>query len=407
MLAVHRYFWPDTPPYATMLRVIAARWAADGHEVEVLSSQPSYHRTTQGRRQPRRERMDGFTVRRVSLLNETAKGTRGRAARVANTALFSAQVAWRVLSGRYDVVMTSTSPPVVLGWAASAAARVRRSAFVYHCMDVHPEIGRLSGDFARPALYRRLLAMDAATCRRAARVVVLSEDMADALRRRPGTPSPRTQVIANIDLPTMGGEVDTAAIPARTNGRLRLAFTGNVGRFQALDVVVDALAQPACRTVELVVMGDGSELSSLRARVAEHGLADRVHFVGHANVATARALVAEADLCLVSLMAGVESLAFPSKTMTYLAEGKPVLAVARPESELSGLVRREGVGFVAPVDDTAAIAETLGTASAFGPELRTAQERARTRGPSLSPPKRLLDEWSLLLAEVTGGGRRG
>ena len=42
LLLVHRYFWPDTPPYAVMLRAIAAHWAAAGHRVEVLAGQPSY-----------------------------------------------------------------------------------------------------------------------------------------------------------------------------------------------------------------------------------------------------------------------------------------------------------------------------------------------------------------------------
>ena len=42
ILIVYRYFWPDTPPYATMLRDIS-RWLAEaGHDVEILTAQPSY-----------------------------------------------------------------------------------------------------------------------------------------------------------------------------------------------------------------------------------------------------------------------------------------------------------------------------------------------------------------------------
>ena len=42
ILAAHRYFWPDSPPYAVMLREIGRAWVADGHSVSVVSSQPSY-----------------------------------------------------------------------------------------------------------------------------------------------------------------------------------------------------------------------------------------------------------------------------------------------------------------------------------------------------------------------------
>ncbi len=94
-------------------------------------------------------------------------------------------MAWHVLRApRYDVVMCSTVPPVLLGMATSLAARRRGARFVYHCMDVHPEIGELSGDFALPGLARVLARIDLATCRRAALIVVLSQDMRSALLRR-------------------------------------------------------------------------------------------------------------------------------------------------------------------------------------------------------------------------------
>ena len=44
VVLVHRYFWPDTPPYAHILRAIAWTLAAGGHDVTVLTAQPSYNR---------------------------------------------------------------------------------------------------------------------------------------------------------------------------------------------------------------------------------------------------------------------------------------------------------------------------------------------------------------------------
>ena len=53
-LAVHRYYWPDTPPYASMLRTIAAEWTGAGHPVDVLTSQPSYKPEANIAQRPRR-----------------------------------------------------------------------------------------------------------------------------------------------------------------------------------------------------------------------------------------------------------------------------------------------------------------------------------------------------------------
>ena len=58
IVLVHRYFSPDTPPYASILRDIAERLGQDGHRVTVLTCQPSYNRAVVARA-PARERLAG------------------------------------------------------------------------------------------------------------------------------------------------------------------------------------------------------------------------------------------------------------------------------------------------------------------------------------------------------------
>ena len=104
VLAVHRDYWPDSPPYAAMLRDIVARWSADGAAVEVASTQPSYKRGSTVVRAPRRGRVDGVVVRRLRLPLEHGR----RWLVPVNAVVFSAWVALRILLARrpYDVVMT-------------------------------------------------------------------------------------------------------------------------------------------------------------------------------------------------------------------------------------------------------------------------------------------------------------
>src|SRR5699024_6155739 len=99
------------------------------------------------------------------------------------------------------VVMCSTSPPVMLAAAVSLAARLKGARFIYHCMDIHPEIGALSGEFRNPLVFRILQAVDRATCRRSAAVVVLSGDMRNALLERDSRLADRIVVLNNFDLP--------------------------------------------------------------------------------------------------------------------------------------------------------------------------------------------------------------
>lgn len=354
VLVIHRYYWPDTPPYASLLRAIVARWTADGHHVDVLTSQPSYKTEVENAVRPTTERLDGATVRRISMQPDRS----GRVRRLLNVVWFPLVVASRILRGRrYDVVMCSTAPPVLLGAAVSWAARRRGAAFIYHCMDLHPEIGALSGDFSRPSVYRLMMRLEVATCRRAARIVVLSDDMRDAVLRRDAALADRVVVLNNFDLPDYGPEKVTAPLPPRADDRVRIAFTGNVGRFQGLDLVTRAVLgdDPVLDRFELVFMGEGAARRDLEGLVAA-APPDRRHrvcFLPHGSAAAARALLHTADLGLVSLTPGVISFAYPSKTATYLSEGLPLLVAVEEDSQLARTVESDAVGARLPADEDA------------------------------------------------------
>src|SRR5215510_13900288 len=109
VLAVHRYYWPDSAPYALILRSIVRQWTEDGHDVDVIASQPSYKPEAVAASRPAVERVDGAMVRRVRMKPD--RTSRGR--RLLNVVWFPLVVWVRVLCGRrYDVVMCSTVPPV-------------------------------------------------------------------------------------------------------------------------------------------------------------------------------------------------------------------------------------------------------------------------------------------------------
>jgi glycosyltransferase involved in cell wall biosynthesis len=409
VLAVHRYFWPDTTPYAFLLRAITAHWAAAGHEVHVLTSQPSYKPELEIPKQPTVSNVDGVTVRRLGMLPD--RGSRWR--KPSNVVRFSLLVFLRVLLGRrYDVVMCSTAPPVVLSWATSLAARLRGASFVYHCMDLHPEIGRLSGEFANPWVYRLLLRLDTATCRRAAAVVVLSSDMRDALLDRDAGLADRLVIINNFDIPSYDANAvsEGADQPASADG-LTVVFTGNIGRYQGLETVTEAVLGPDDRLgpVRLVLMGEGDAKPGLERLVAA-APADRrtrVSLLPHGTTEQAREVMRGADLGLVSLMPGVIAYAYPSKTASYLSEGLPVLAAVEPASGLAKDIVTWGVGGVLPVDGVEAVTEALVGWSVRKPQLQDMRRRAAQVWREEFSATAKLVGWDTLLSDVLSQrGRR-
>ncbi len=407
ILLIHRWFWPDAPPYASMLRSIGRKLVEEGHEVTVLTAQPSYNRATRGEKRPRVEQLDGMTVRRARLLPESK---RNYLLRGLNMLLFMGAVRRTILAAKggqaYDAVMASTMPPVLVAASARRAARRRGAAFLYHMMDIYPEIALVSGMKKEGALTRWLGRVDARNCEQAARVIVLSEDMKEALALR-GLDVANVELRNNFRLESFDGDETGAALPpglAKPEGAFRLLFAGNLGRFQGLEQVLEAvqLLAPDHPELRLDFLGEGHA----RARLEEQAgalLGRQVFFHGYLPLEQAAAAVRTADLSLVTLQPDIIRYAYPSKTMTCLAEGSPLLAMVESDSELARMVRDEQVGFVAPQEDPAALAEALREALATAPTQRAAMgARARDLAERAFTTDSSLPWWCKLFRDLRG-----
>lgn len=391
VLAIHRFYWPDTPPYASMLRVIVRQWINDGHEVDVLSSQPSYKAGVKNQKQPAKEVVDGAQVARLNLPSETGRPL----VRILNALRLGVGVFWQaVIRKRYDVVMISTSPPVLGGWFTALVARLTGARFIYHCMDIHPEIGRISGEFRNPGVFSLLSRIDRWTCAQARPVVVLSEDMADTLIARKAEAPPETLVINNFSLPSEDSASDELPFPW-SDEQFVLLFAGNIGRFQGLDVLFDAMAHLRNRQdIRLVMMGDGTEKERL-SRKAEESDAN-VSFVGHQSVEVAKAAMFKASAGFVSLVPELYRYAYPSKTMTYLEQGCPVLVAVETDSCLARDVVRNGAGMAVPSGDVDALVNAISSLADEPESISSMQTNALEFSAKAFATDVVLAKWSSL-----------
>lgn len=363
ILILYRHFWPDSPPYASMLRSIARALVEAGHEVTIWAEKPCYKPSDYSRAVPRRETLDGIIVERFARLpDRVATGPM----RLLDKLLFVPRlllkaVVRRARGARYDLVWTATIPPVMQGWAGRTIARLFGAKFLYHCQDLYPELAGHMGLWRRDGpLYRVMARIEAETRARADLLVTLSEDMAKTVL---DLAKPRRLAIINNfpleDFSDIGPEPSFPAVPPQRNDdKIQLIFAGNLGIFQGLEAVVEAmrLIEAECPTLELVLMGEGKMLPDLKKQAA--GLSN-VCFERHRPYDEAQSVIANADVGLVPLEPGIQRYAFPSKTLTYLELGLPIFAIIDTDSELAKMVTNKGLGWVSPGRDSEQIRQAL------------------------------------------------
>jgi len=398
ILLVHRYIRPDTPGYAHMLYIMGKRFAAEGHDVTIFSAQPSYNDVYDGPPLPRRQNVDGMTVIRTPLLKEKKKSA---VLRSLNFLIFGVCLFFHaVFRGKaYDLMTVTTFPPTVMGWVARMIALFRKTRYIYHCMDLYPEVALTSGILKRKWLTKFAASVDRRNCKKAVAAIVLSTDMLDTIQAR-GLSHENVYVINNFIINKVDDSIPMPEAFTKTSGKFRILFAGNIGRFQSLDTIVEAAHQFADNSdIEFWFVGAGLMVEKLKEQAGDL-LGKSIFFHPYLQIEQVMSVIAQSHLGIVSLSKGVIQCAYPSKTMSYLEAGCKLLTMVEEDSDLARFVKQDSVGVVVaePKPDQAAKA----IEEEFNQWKQAAYDREKIRdiGRKNFSQDIILEQWSELFREL-------
>ena len=199
-----------------------------------------------------------------------------------------------------------------------------------------------------PALARRI---ETAAYRDCDALIAISEPLKALLVERCGIEAKKILVVPNA--------VELDRFDPALNGRERffpeitLGFAGGLIAWQALDLLLDALAALRAQgiVIGLAVIGGGAMLTPWRERATALGIADKVVFTGQVAGDAVGALLARCDLGYSGprVMAIGSMYHSPIKLYEYMAQGLPVLAASFDDARK--LVAGRGTGWLfAPGD---------------------------------------------------------
>ena len=340
-----------------MLYIMGKRFAEEGHDVTIFSAQPSYNEEYDGPRLPRKQKIDGMTVIRTPLLKENRKSS---VLRALNFLIFGLSLFFHaVFRGKaYDLMTVTTFPPTVMGLVARTVGLFRKTKYLYHCMDLYPEVALTSGILKKKWLTKIAASIDRRNCKKAIATIVLSTDMLDTIHER-GLSDSNVYVINNFIINAVDDDIVLPEAFTKTQGKFRVLFAGNIGRFQSLDTIVSAAhLLSSNEEIEFWLVGAGAMVESLKEQAKE--LRDKtVFFHPYLPIETAMSVIAQAHLGIVSLSEGVIACAYPSKTMSYLEAGCKLLVLVEQDTDLARFVEAEQIGVVAAKPDPELVANAI------------------------------------------------
>lgn len=123
-----------------------------------------------------------------------------------------------------------------------------------------------------------------------------------------------------------------------------IVFTGNIGKAQGLDLVIEAAYKLKETPIRWQLVGDGRELETLKKLVHEKGLDDIVIFHGRKPESEIPQYLANADAALLILKPDpVFEMTLPAKLQTYMACGVPIIGCVSGEGKRTIDESRSGV----------------------------------------------------------------
>jgi len=362
ILLITPYFPPEVGSAAHLYYELGQALRERGHEITILTGLPRYHVTEALKDYRQRlciwETYHGLKVLRVFNLEIPWNIPILRGMDQLVSALLAGLAG--VWLPAFDAALVY-SPPLPLALAALALCRARRRPLIVNIQDLFPQSAIDLGLLKNPYLIRIFKGWESFLYRHADLVAVHSEGN----RRRilnAGGKIGKVAVVSNW--------IDTQAIqPGARENELRaslgleqrflVSFAGIMGYSQDLETVLhSARILKDQKDIVFLMVGDGVEKSKLEKLARENQL-DNVLFLPMQPKDKYPEVLLASDLCLATLRPEVKTPVVPSKILSIMAAGRPVLASLPLDGDAPRLIAEAQCGRVIAPSDPEAMAQSI------------------------------------------------
>jgi len=367
ILLLTAYFPPDTGSAAHLFYELGRAFVERGHGVTVLTGMPGYHalgplEKYKGKKRIK-EDMEGMEVVRVAMPQLPRHLMVGRA-------LWQFGGAWALfLAGlglpKADAAIVY-SPPLPLGLTAWGLKKLQGLPFILNVQDLFPQSIIDLGLLRNRWLIRFFEEMERFVYRRANIITVHSEGNREhVMRKLDKGQAEKVKVIPNwVDVHFIqpGPRMNWFREAHGLGDAFVVSFAGVLGYSQDLDVVLDAarILKDGGWSSEILflIVGDGVERPRLEAKARQMGL-NNVRFLPMQPREKYPAVLHASDIGLATLHAEVRTPVVPSKILSIMAAGRPVVAAMNLDGDGPRLIAEARCGLCVPPEDPRALAEAI------------------------------------------------
>ncbi len=355
ILLITPHFFPET----FKCNELAFELARRGHKVEVMTAIPDYpegkFREGYGVFRKRKETVNGVTIRR-SMIIPRGNGSPVRLALnyLSYTFFAGAKAFLHGIKKKYDIILVHETSPVMVGIPAVIIKKLSKTPILFWVLDLWPESLSAAGGIHNNTILGAFEKITKNIYNNSKKILIGSKGFETSIVDKGIDPE------KIIYFPYWRDEVtpSESELPDLPAGGFNIMFTGNMGEAQDFPHVLEAANRlREYKDIHFILVGDGRKREWIEKFIADNNL-HNVFLPGRFPIDMMPRFYEQADLLFMALKdSPIFRLTVPAKIQSYMAAGKPILAMISGEG--ANLIKDADCGWTVDAEDTDALVNTI------------------------------------------------
>lgn len=360
ILALTRYFPPEIGTASHLFYELCETLVQRGHQVTAVTGLPWYNLETiapkyQGRLHLKEE-LNGIQVIRVADLPIPSHEWRIKAGHFSSPLTL---LVGGLLAAKPDVIIFY-SPPLLIGLTAHVLATKWKIPFVMNLQDFYP-LGL--ADYGYPQFFLDFFEkMELYIYKRARFITVHSEGNEDYIVNVKKQPQEKIRVIHNwvdTDFIVPGPKVNDFSMAHGITEPFIVSFAGTIGAGQGLNFLIDtAWMLRDIKEIKFLIVGGGIEKEPLVEKAARKQLSN-ITFLPMQPKHIYPDILRASDISLSTLRKTLNAPTVPSKILSIMSAGRPVVASMPLHGDAPKLIQAAQCGICLEPENPGALADAI------------------------------------------------
>jgi glycosyltransferase involved in cell wall biosynthesis len=254
--------------------------------------------------------------------------------------------------------------PALLSFLGFLSHKLRNKRYIVLVHDLWPELPANTGMIKNCGLLFKIIDyVVKLSFKYADEIIVLSNQMKEMVSKKISGKNNKIHIVHNWAdakrIFPVSRENNVLIEELGLRGKKIVMYSGNLGRYQPLEVMIEAANELKRRKdINFVFAGNGGKKERIQAMAASMDL-ENVIFIPFQSLKRLAESLSMADVSLLGIYPKNEGVIMPSKLYGLLAIGKPIICVSDPTSEVVEILTKSDAGIHSAIDDPIELAQKI------------------------------------------------